>query len=81
MKFRVLHHGPEVIDLLAANPPEQDVYDEAIEKIWRLQELELYQRNEQFLHPLTDVEVGELARRMQRQEIEPVNLYREALQT
>ncbi|MBI3092608.1 MAG: hypothetical protein HYY96_18265 [Candidatus Tectomicrobia bacterium] len=76
-----LHHGPEVIDEIAAEPPREAVFNEALEKIWHLRELELYQRNEQFLQPMTEDEVRDLARAMRAKAIAPVDLYRSALRS
>ena len=70
-----LYHGPELIRELAKKVPSEAELQEAVEKITELRVQELKQRNEQFLHPLSQVDMEELERDFRANRTEAVALF------
>ena len=71
-----LYHGPETIVRLAAMPPQEDEFEEVKKRIKQVRALELHQRNEQFLHPLSDSEMKAIEGDFINDRTEPLNLFR-----
>jgi hypothetical protein len=55
-----LHHGPEMIAILAKTIKSEKQLEEAKEKVQQMRVQELHQRNEQFLHPLSKANMKKL---------------------
>ncbi|MCH8267058.1 MAG: hypothetical protein IH846_06050 [Acidobacteria bacterium] len=72
-----LHHGPELIQELAKTVPSLDDLEEAKRKITEMRVQELRQRNEQFLHPMTAAELGQLEQDFRHMRIEPIPVFSE----
>ena len=72
-----LHHGPELIQELAKTVPSLDDLEEAKQKIAEMRVQELRQRNEQFLHPMTAAELGQLEQDFRHMRIEPIPVFSE----
>ena len=70
-----LHHGPELIQELAKTLESQEELEEAKQKVTELRVQELRQRNEQFLHPLTEAEMNQLEQDFRQRRIEPIPLF------
>ena len=69
------HHGPQMIRQLARTVPSEKDLDEAIQKLMELRVQELRQRNEQFLHPLSPVEMKQLEADFLARKIAPISLF------
>jgi hypothetical protein len=78
-----IHHGPEDLRPLANAYRDElaDETDEAFRIIRHLRYLEVRQRNEQFLHPLSEAEVEELGRAIMDDTIEATPLFSKAVAT
>jgi hypothetical protein len=76
-----LHHGPEAIRALADSYSDELGVDvEAVfQAIRELRYLEVRQRNEQFLHPLSEQELKEIGRDILEDCLEPTPLFSRAL--
>jgi len=70
-----LHHGSEVIPELARTMPSEEELEEARRKVTDIHVQELRQRNEQFLHPLSEAEMKALEADFRSGRIEPVALF------
>lgn len=73
-----LHHGPETIHALLRDMPSRQEFDLVRERIKRVRLLELWQRNEQYLHPLSDEALRALEADFYAERLEPVALFRAA---
>jgi hypothetical protein len=71
-----LYHGPETIVLLAQTPPDEDEFEKIKQQIKQVRSLELRQRNEQFLHPLTENQMRLIEEDFLQDRVEPLNLFR-----
>lgn len=71
-----LYHGPERIAQLAEDPPSEEEFELVKERIKADRALEITQRNEQFLHPLSDDEVKRIQEDFLQERIEPLYLFR-----
>lgn len=75
-----LHHGPdEIREIVERWTPELGVDLDRLFRVLReMRYQEMRQRNEQFLHPLTEAEMDELRQLLVEDRIEPMNLYSQA---
>ena len=71
-----LYHGPETIARLAETPPTEDEFEQVKERIKKVRALELHQRNEQFLHPLSNDEMKTIEKDFLNDRVEPLHLFR-----
>jgi len=76
-----LHHGPEEIQEVVATFDERGAAE--VERVFaairELRYLEVRQRNEQFLHPMSEAEVQEIGAALTSGSIEPVPLFSRSL--
>lgn len=71
-----LYHGPETIARLALTPPSEKEFGEVLGRIKQARACELRQRNEQFLHPLSDAEMKIIEEDFINGSMEPLTLFR-----
>lgn len=72
-----LHHGPELVQELAKTVPSLDDLEEAKQKLTEMSVQELSQRKEQFLHPMTAVELEQLEQDFRHMRIKPITVFSE----
>jgi hypothetical protein len=70
-----MHHGSEVIPELARTATSEEELEQAKQKVTDVHVQELRQRNEQFLHPLSEAEMNILEADFRAGRIEPVPLF------
>jgi hypothetical protein len=73
-----VEHGPEAIAALAETVPSPEALADAVTRIRQLGVLNVHQRNEQFLHPLTPAEAATLAADLTSDRLPPLALFRAA---
>jgi len=71
-----LYHGPETIVRLASTPPSEQEFKEVKERIKQARACELRQRNEQFLHPLSEAEMKAIEGDFVNGRTKPLTLFR-----
>lgn len=71
-----LYHGPETIVRLASTAPQENEFEEVKKRIKQVRALELHQRNEQFLHPLSEAEMKAIEADFVDERTEPLTLFR-----
>jgi hypothetical protein len=73
-------HGPEEIKELAAgyDPANALSWDETLNLAREMRYLDVRERNEQFLYPLSDDEVEAIHQELMNDAIEPIHVYSEA---
>ena len=74
-----LHHGPELLERLARETPSEAEYEDVKRRVRRIRSLELWQRNEQFQHPLSDEELNVINDAMRAGRLEPLSVFHQAL--
>ena len=70
-----LHHGSEMIPELVRTFTSPQELEEVKRQVTEIHIQELRQRNEQFLHPMTPAEIGQLEQDMRGNRIEPVDIF------
>lgn len=73
-----LHHGPETFEALFRDLPSIEAYETARQHVKRVRMLEMWQRNEQYMHPLSDDELAAIEADFYAERLEPVDLFRTA---
>lgn len=75
-----LRHGPQELQEICEDySPEYGVdLDEMFRMLRHARYLEVRQRNEQFLHPLSEERVEQIRLSLMEDQIDPINIYSEA---
>lgn len=70
-----LYHGPETVVRLANECPSEAEYQKAKQAVLHIRGLEIWQRNEQYMHPLSDAEVQAMVDDLMAGKMENIGLY------